>query len=140
MPDISATIRTMILADSTIAGLVGTRVTSDALPQTASMPAITYFVVDTVPQECLDAIANISTARIQVDCFADTRAAANKLADYVRLALELKNHTLTGTQYINAIHLDSGEQHLFDRPEEGSDKRRYIASQDFRVTYRQTVS
>ena len=138
--DISADIRTRTLADGTVTALVGTRMYSDALPQNTIMPAITYFVVDTVPQECLTAIADVSTARIQIDCFADDRGGANSLADAVRLALEMKNHVLTGTQYILAINLDAGEQHTFDRPEAGSDKRRYVTTQDFRVSYRATTS
>jgi len=141
MTDISGTIRTRALASASVTNLVGTRMYSDTLPQTATMPAITYFVVDTIPNECLGGtIANLSQARIQIDCFDDTRAGANKLADTVRLALEMNNHVTTDSQYILAITLDSGEQHTFDRPLEGSDKRRYIASQDFRVSYRQTTS
>jgi len=138
--DISGTIRTRTLADATVAGLVSTRMYSDALPQVVTMPAISYFVVDTIPQETLTAIASVSSARIQIDCFADTRSAANALADAVRLALEMQNHVTTGSQYILGISLDMGEKHTFDRPEEGSDKRRYVTTQDFIVRYRQTTS
>lgn len=140
MPDISATVRTITLADATVSGLVGTRMYSDTLPQNATLPAITYFVVDTVPSETLTAIANVSKARIQIDCYAATRTDANSLGDAVRLALELYNHTVSGSQYVLAIHMVGGESHTIERSESGSDQRRFVTTQDFHVSYRQTTS
>lgn len=113
---------------------------SDALPQGAGMPAISYFVVDTLPQEHLGGIADVSRARIQIDCFAETRASANDLGNKVRLALEKKHRGDNSGQFINEINLATGERHVFDRPEAGSDKRRYITTQDFYVHYRTTTS
>lgn len=139
MPDISGTIRTLTLADGTVSGLVSTRMYSDALPQNATMPAITYFVVNTDAYEHLGGIVDIARARIQIDCFAATRTAANALADAVRLALEKYEGTV-GTQFIHEINLVSGELHGIDRPEAGTDQRRYITSMDFHVHYQTTTS
>lgn len=140
MPDIGSTVRTILVNDATVSALVSTRVYSDSLPQQVALPAITYTVVTATPNETLTAIANVSTARIQVDCFDDTRGDANTLADGVRLALEMVNHTLTGSQFVNAIHMVSGPSDSSDIPEVGSDRRRYISMMDFRVTYRTTTS
>jgi len=85
MPDISKTIRSITLADATVSGLVGTRMYSDALPQQATLPAIRYLIIDTLPTECLVHIAAIARARMQVDCYANTRAASVELSDAVRL-------------------------------------------------------
>lgn len=140
MPDIASTVRTILVNDATVSALVSTRIYSDILPQGATLPAVTYTVVTAVPNETLTAISNISTARIQVDCHDDTRADANTLADGVRLALELHNHTLTGSQYVNGIHMVSGPQDLFDESAAGTDERRFISSMDFRVSYTTTTS
>ena len=130
----------MTLNDASINSTVSTRMYSDALPQNATLPAITYFVVSTTTNQHLEGIADVSQARIQVDCHAATRSAANSLADDVRLALQGQDHTLVGSQYILDIWLPSGELHGFDEAESGSDQRRYITSQDFAVSYRTTTS
>ena len=140
MPDIAATFRSLLVANINVSNLVGTRVYSDQLVQGASMPAITYFVVDTLPNEHLTGIADVSRARIQVDCYADTRGGANDLADKVRLAMEKQHRGDNSGQFINEISLATGEVHSVDRPEAGSDKRRYITAQDFFVHYRTTTS
>lgn len=139
MPDIGGTIRTKTLATSSVSDLVSTRMYSDVLPQSVTMPAITYTVIDTTPNEHLTGIADVSRARIQIDCFATSRAGANALGDAVRLALEKYRGTV-GTQFINEINLATGERYDIDRSETGSDQRRYISSQDFFVSYRTTTS
>ena len=140
MPDISATIRTKTLADASISSSVGTRMYSDVLPQNVSLPAITYQVIDTLAHQHLSGIADVAQARIQIDCYAATRSAANALADDVRLALQGQNHTATGSQCILDILMPSGEVHSIDEAESGSDIRRYVTTQDFQVSYRTTTS
>ena len=140
MPDISATIRTMLTSEATVSAVVSTRVRSDILKENETLPAITYFVVDTVPNETLTAIADVSMARIQIDCFAATRSAANSLADGVRLALQKQGRQVVGSQHITDITLPSGERHSVDRAESGSDIRRFVTSQDFNVWYKTTTS
>ena len=139
MPDIGATIRTHTLADATVSGLVSTRMYSDVLPQSVTLPAITYNLPDTIPNEHLAGIVDMSRARIQIDCYATTRTVANSLADAVRLQLETYRGTV-GSQFINNITMPTGESYRFDVPEAGTDRRRYITSQDFFVFYRTTTS
>lgn len=140
MPDISATIRSITVADSAVAALVGTRMYSDVIPQKCTMPAILYSVVDTVANEHLSGIADVSRARIQIDCFAKTRSQANSLGDAVRLALEKQNRGDNDGQFINEINLVGGEEFAFDQAESGTDQRRYITTLDFYVFYRTTTS
>jgi hypothetical protein len=140
MPDISKTIRSITLADATVSGLVGTRMYSDALPQQATLPAIRYLIIDTLPTECLVHIAAIARARIQVDCYANTRAASVELADAVRLALEKKHEGDNSGQFIHEISLQDGERHAVDRPLSGTDQRWYITILEFYVFYTTTTS
>ena len=139
MPDIGGTIRTHVLADAGISATIGTRMYSDFLPQGSALPAITYQVVDTLPNETLSGIADVSRARLQIDSYATTRASANLLADAVRLVLEKYRGVVSG-QFINEINLATGEVYAIDRPASGSDERRFITTLDFYVFYRTTTS
>ena len=140
MPDIQSTIRTLTLADGTVSGLVGTRMYSDVLPQSPTLPAIVSIVIATEAHEHLSGIANIAQATIQVDSYAETRTAANSLADAVRLALEKQGRGDNSGQFINEINLISGERHGVDAPQDGSARFRYITILDFLVSYRTTTS
>lgn len=113
---------------------------SDALPQQATLPAIRYLVVDTMPTECLIHIAAIARARMQIDCYANTRAASVDLADAVRLALEKKHEGDNSGQFIHEISLQDGERHAVDRPLSGTDQRWYITILEFYVFYTTTTS
>lgn len=140
MPDISATIRSILAADATVSGLVSTRIRSDFISQGETMPAIAYWVVTTTPSEHLTGIADIARARIRIECYATTRSGSHTLGDAVRLALELSNRGDNSGQFINSISLTSGESDLIDRPERGTDQRRFITQMDFDVHYRTTTS
>ena len=139
--DISATIRALLVADAGVSA-VTTNVYSDALPQRVTLPAITYFVVSTDPEHTTGAtnIEAITRARIQVDALADSRSAANSLGHLIRLALDTQGRGDNDGTFVNDILLAEGEKHMFDRPESGSDRRRYVTSQDFFVWYRTTTS
>ena len=140
MPDISATIRSITLADASVSALVGSRMYSDILPQKATMPAITYEVVDTIANEHLTGIADVAQARIQINSVAKTRSEAIALADAVRLALQKKHRGDNSGQFINEISLAQGEQTTFDPPEAGTDQRRFVTILEFDVFYRTTTS
>ena len=68
MADIGAAIRSILVADGTVGALASKRISSDYLPQGWQLPAIVYFVIDVTPNESLTAIANMSRARMQIDC------------------------------------------------------------------------
>lgn len=140
MADISATIRTLSIADSDVSALVGTRMYSDVLPQKCTMPAIAYQVISTVANEELVNVTALTRARIQIDCFAKTRGEANQLAEKVRIALHKKHRGNNSGQWIDEISLAGGEEHEFVQPEAGTDQRRFITSQDFFVFYQTTTS
>lgn len=140
MPDIGQAIRDRLAADATVSGKVGTRISTDALPQSQTLPAIAYRIIDTVGGEILaPGINDVSRARLEVECYAATRAAATELADDVRLSLQAFRGDI-GSQQINGITMVTGEQYFDDPVEAGSDIRRYVTTQDFFVHYRTTTS
>jgi len=130
----------MLVADTDVSAVVSSRIHADVLPQRCVFPAIAYEIIDTTPNEHLNGIVDLSRARIQIDCYAKTRADANSLADKVRLAIEKKTAGTYSSQYIVEINLVSGEQFFVEQPKEGTDKRVFGTSQDFYVHYRTTTS
>ena len=134
MSDISAAIRAKLVAESSVTDEVGTRIYSDHLPQNAAMPAITYRVISEIANEDLAGSSGLDEARIQVDCFGSTRSQANSVQRLVRSALKGFRGVVSSV-YVKTINQSTGQQHLTDRPEHGTDQRRYITSQDFSVFY-----
>jgi hypothetical protein len=66
-----------LTADATVAGLVGTRVYPQKLPQSPTLPAITYSIVSRVPTE---ANTELFECRLQIDTWATSYAGSNALA------------------------------------------------------------
>lgn len=66
-----------LTADATVGGLVVARVYPQKMPQSPTLPAITYSIVSRVPT---DANTEIFECRIQLDCWASTYAGASALA------------------------------------------------------------
>lgn len=63
--------------DATVGGLVAARVYPQKLPQSPTLPAISYFVVSRVPTE---ANTELLEYRLQMDCWASTYAGSTALA------------------------------------------------------------
>lgn len=139
MPDVADEVRTLLLADATISGLVGTRVNTDFLPQGSAMPAIVLYTVSEVSHEMLGGIVGLDRARVSIHCFAESRGAANTLWDAVRLQLACYRGT-PESLYIKAINQALGHEDTVDRVEVGTDQYRFVTSQDFFVWYEQTTA
>jgi len=143
MTDIGAQIKRLTLNNAGVAGLVGTHMYSDGTPQDASrvrgnIPAITYRIIDTVPNESLSGIVNVSRSRVEISAISDSRGEANDLAELIRTALQRQHRGTTDGVYIHEITLATGAQYLVERepPLMGSAIRFYVTTQDFFVTYR----
>ena len=86
----------------------------DSLPANPTLPSVTYKFISLV-QSRHHAGNDIARYRLQVDCWAKTRAAANTLADSVKSALDLNQTN---------IKLITMEQAIdFDEPETGIERR-----------------
>ena len=143
MSDVTLAFQKLTLQDADIAQLVGPRMFTDFIPQGFDVPAITYWTIDTQANNHLLAAVPLSQARIQVDCFDDTRAKSIKLADLVRLQVEsFRGDVDMGDgsfQFINEITVSIGQRHEYDRDLAGSNTRRFNCSLDYLVSYRETI-
>jgi hypothetical protein len=77
---IETAIRTILLADATVSGLVATRVYSGTMPQRGTFPLITLKKVDKLSDLTLDDAVGPNVLRVQVDCWAQTVDGARALA------------------------------------------------------------
>lgn len=80
-------LRTFLLADATLAGLIGTRVYPMILPQNPTLPAVTYQVIDGTSDVTTDGPTGLANPRIQIDCWGATYGAMVPVFEAVRKRL-----------------------------------------------------
>ncbi len=137
--DIGAGMHTYILSQAAVKLLVADRGYPGVLPQSLKrLPAYTYRLISDVPDHHLTGISGLSQARVQFDCYADTRREANLLAETIRLAID-SNETTMGLEVVRTCHLENTFTDE-DQPNDASDEWRYITTQDYLVNYVQSTS
>ena len=86
------TVIDILLADATVSGFVGTRISPLTRAQDLALSAITVQRISTVPQNHLRGFGNLDGNRVQVDCWASTYAGARDLAEACRTAINAAGH------------------------------------------------
>jgi hypothetical protein len=121
---VGAAIYSLLVNDSAVAAIVGTRIYPELAEEGASAPYIVYSVVSNTPSDTKEGTP-IDEAQLEVFSVADTYAAANDLADKVRAALDRKSQIVVGTVTVQSIHYTN-------EVVEVSEKRDlYISVQDY---------
>lgn len=72
------------------------RITPQPLPQASTVPAVTYARVSTTRQSAMGSDTGDATARVQIDCWADTLLSALNVSEQVRAALQRWNGSAGG--------------------------------------------
>ena len=139
MADLGESLRALLLADATVLASVGSRIIPDQLAQGESLPAIVYRVIDTTHyHDITGPNAGIARSRVTIECFADTRAAANTLAEAVRNS---GIRTWSGDAYgvdVRSVEIDSGAYYFAEQPSDGTHEFRYGVSVDYAFHYVET--
>lgn len=91
-------VRAALVANPTVAGLVGTRVYIDEAPDKAALPLIVYGVR---LAEASDGTAPMSPATIDVNCYAATDDAVKSLADAVDGVMAAAGFVNAGTRVLS---------------------------------------
>ena len=117
--------------DATVSGYVSTRIYPLRIPQAASLPAITYFIVSDSPFNTKDGAVTDNYYRFQVSIFVDARAsgAYDTIEDIdaaVRSALERYSGTVASTEVHTIEYLSMAD--LFEE-----DAQVFHRAVDFRV-------
>lgn len=133
MSDIGKAVKVKLEADSDVLAITSTRIYPGHLKQDATLPAITYRIISDIPENHITGAGELTTARIQLDCYAATYAAAMALKEKVRLAIDGVTGDY-GTEEICDCNLE-GTHDFQEQPVDGSDSWRYGFSLDFLVSY-----
>ena len=121
---VGAAIYSLLVNDSAVSAIVGTRIYPELAEEGASAPYIVYSVVSNTPSDTKDGTP-IDEAQLEIFSVGNTYAAANDLADKVRAALDRKSQIVVGTVTVQSIHYTN-------EVVEVSEKRDlYISGQDY---------
>lgn len=106
-------IRDYVLADATVASLIGTRIYPDQLPQKVTYPAAVILSVDIVRPNPLRGVASLASARVQFDVYASpgngqsSRARADAAGTAIRNRLDGQAPTLSDTSVSPAVGVNA---------------------------------
>jgi len=107
-------LRAQLATKAGVTSLIATRIYPGAIPPKPALPAIRYTKVSGPREQALDGPAGLAYPRLQLDCLARTKAAAARLAEAVRNALDGEMQTWWGGEetgvWIEYVELeDEGE-------------------------------
>lgn len=86
--------RAVLIADSDVAAIVGTRVTILVKPQSLTMPCVTLQEISITPENDLGGWSEVDGVQVQLDTWAVTREIARDLAVKCRTALGSANRLM----------------------------------------------
>ena len=124
-------IRTALLADTTVAGLIRTRAYYKQLPQNPTYPALTLEQISGDPLNTVSSVPALSWVRIRVNAWGKTYYDADTLGTAVEDALNGETFSLTGLS-IGSIVADGMRD--FYEPQVSA----HYMTQDFRIFYKET--
>ena len=89
-------LRALLVADSPLVALVGTRVAADRIEQSSARPFIVFSRVGSEHMQGLNNSLHATKAIFEVQCWADTRVSAEAVADAVERILVAGFRAITG--------------------------------------------
>lgn len=122
-------------AVSGVTDLVSTRIYPDKLPQSATLPAITYQRISTIRETAMGNDTGIARARFQVTSFAATYAALKGVTEAVRAALQRFRGASGGVTVDDCFLENELDLYSGDEDEAGV----YAVAQDFIWIHRETT-
>ena len=131
-----AAVRNILLADASVAALVGDRIYPDWVAQASPMPCIVLWTTYSDARDLLNGAMGFENSTVRVECIGLTRAQADDLMLLVNPAL-VKNpkRGMFGGVHVDSITQSSGTMQMADRPYDGSDRWLYRTIQSFKVNY-----
>lgn len=109
MNTIESALYAILAADVTVAGLVGTRIFPNVVPQDQSLPAISYQRIATSRVWSLEGPSGLAQPTFQVNCLAATYDALRTLSAAVRAALDGYSGTASSVAVSVIRLIDEGD-------------------------------
>jgi len=113
------------------------RVYFGALPQTAKLPAVTYFVPAKAAGHNLKGSNGLSVTRIQISAWSHKLAECVAIAEAIRQRFDGHQGPM-GEVHVNSCLLQS-EVDLPEPPKDASDRWTYQIALDYRVSHRVSI-
>ena len=126
--DIGKAIYYILRNTAGVSNYVSARIFPQKVPYSETMPAITYFIIDTNPNNTKNGVSTYDYIRCQITSFGTTYAQAQDLATEIRNALDYKSGTFEGVEIDKCFFEDAND--VFD-DKFGDDGIHYVAM-DFR--------
>lgn len=102
-----------LMAQAGLTALVSNRITWGRRPQGSALPAVVLHVISRTPQYTMGGASDITSQRIQVDCWGDSYGSAKATARQVTAALSGLKTTVGGVEFLGSFkegERDSDEQ------------------------------
>lgn len=138
MADVAIGLRGYLLGKTAITDIIGQRMYTDELPQSATMPAVVMNKLFTTHDHALSDFAGLAHARVQFECYADTRLAANALAEALRSSGIVTQKGVTSDVDIRGARVEEGMSYKTEPPTDGSAESRYVSVLDLVIDYTET--
>lgn len=90
-------VKAKLAADAAVIAIVEDRIYPNVLPAEVQLPALVYFVVDSVPQSSMDGVASgaLANARVQVDMYSRDYDEVHDLAEKVTDVVDAERVSFT---------------------------------------------
>ena len=130
-------IYTRLSGNAAVRAIVDDRIYPARTPQDTTLPKIVFTTISQGRAPNTAGASGVTNPRIQIDCWADSNAGADALADAVRLALDGYRGTVASVQ-IRSCFLDAQRDAIVE-PRDGGEQRIFGRSLDFNIWHLETV-
>jgi hypothetical protein len=133
---IGEAIYSLLAADAEVAAIVETRIAPHHLPESASVPCLTWRL-DAAEPQTMTRNAGYCQGTLRIACWASTYTAADALAGAVRSALDCYGGSVADTDIYAICHETGADD--YEWPDDASDRGLYRVDCNFRLHYQEEV-
>lgn len=142
--NISGILYTILAADSTVTGLVGTdsgggwKIYPVTIPQKAALPQVRITEIAVEPYDTKTGASTLDAVRVQIDCYAASMLTAQQLDEAVRNAIDRYRGSVTvtgtggATYFVDGIRFENRNQTM------ETEKDIFRVSSDYQVRVHRT--
>ena len=130
---IASDLRTFLLADATLGGLIGTRLYPLKLPQDPTVPAMTFQWISGQRAHAADGAVGLASPRVQFDCWAETYLEVEAVFEALRKRLDGFRGT-AGASRVQGAFFET------ERDDYEDEARLYRRSADFFIWHEEAIT
>lgn len=112
------------------------RIYADYIPEGSVKPSALLYATYEDAFDCLENFLPVAISTVRFESYGDTRQQANDLAEAIEESLNGYTGTIAGdTIHIHGVSRQTGQIHLVDIPNDGTDNWQFRSVQSFDVSY-----